>query len=101
VLVWSPLAGGLLSGSTAAGTRRSRHTSEWSEPPIYDPDKLYDTIECLVGIAERHEVSAARVALAWLLGRPGVTSVIVGARTDEQLAENLARRGAGAERRRA
>ena len=44
----------------------------------------------LVEVAEAHGVSAAQVALAWLLGRPGVTSLIVGARTEEQLADNLA-----------
>ena len=44
----------------------------------------------LVEVAEHHGVSAAQVALAWLLGRPGITSVIVGARTEEQLADNLA-----------
>jgi aryl-alcohol dehydrogenase-like predicted oxidoreductase len=68
----------------------SRHASEWNEPPVYDEDKLYDTIEVLVQIAEDNGVSAAQVALAWLLDRPGITSVIVGARTDEQLADNLA-----------
>jgi aryl-alcohol dehydrogenase-like predicted oxidoreductase len=57
---------------------------------VYDEDKLYDTIEILVEIAAAHGVSAAQVALAWLLGRPGITSVIVGARTEEQLADNLA-----------
>ena len=44
----------------------------------------------LVSVAEAHGVSAAQVALAWLLERPGITSVIVGARTDDQLADNLA-----------
>jgi aryl-alcohol dehydrogenase-like predicted oxidoreductase len=57
---------------------------------VYDEDKLYDTIETLVEIAAARGVSAAQVALAWLLARPGITSVIVGARTDEQLADNLA-----------
>jgi aryl-alcohol dehydrogenase-like predicted oxidoreductase len=93
LLIWSPLAGGLLSGKYRRGRdwpAGSRHTSEWSEPPIYDEDKLYDTIETLVEIAEQHGVSAAQVALAWLLARPGVTSVIVGSRTDTQLADNLA-----------
>jgi aryl-alcohol dehydrogenase-like predicted oxidoreductase len=93
LLIWSPLAGGLLSGKYRRGVEPpsgSRHTSQWDEPPVYDEDKLYDTVEVLVEIAEEHGVSAARVALAWLLGRPGVTTVIVGARTDEQLADNLA-----------
>ena len=57
---------------------------------MYDEDRLYDTIEVLVEIAEDHDVSPAQVALSWLLRRPGVTSVIIGARTDQQLDDNLA-----------
>jgi aryl-alcohol dehydrogenase-like predicted oxidoreductase len=93
LLIWSPLAGGLLSGKYRRDQPPppgSRHASDWDEPPVYDEDKLYDTVEVLVEIADAHDVSPARVALAWLLGRPGITSVIVGARTDEQLADNLA-----------
>jgi aryl-alcohol dehydrogenase-like predicted oxidoreductase len=92
ILVWSPLAGGLLSGKYRRGVEApagSRHLGDWHEPPVYDEDKLYDTVEVLVEIADAHGVSAAQVSLAWLLGRTGVTSVIVGARTDEQLADNL------------
>lgn len=91
-LVWSPLAGGLLSGKYRRGQDApagSRHLTEWNEPPVYDEAKLYDTIELLVEIAEGHGVSAAQVALAWLLRRPTVASIVVGARTDEQLADNL------------
>jgi aryl-alcohol dehydrogenase-like predicted oxidoreductase len=92
ILVWSPLAGGLLSGKYRRDRDASegRHVSGWDEPPVRDPDKLYDTIDVLVEIAGGHGVSAAQVALAWLLGRPGVASVVVGARTEEQLADNLA-----------
>ena len=93
LLIWSPLAGGLLSGKYRRGQpppEGSRHAGEWDEPPVYDEDKLYDTVEALVEIAQDHGVSAAKVALAWLLARPGVTSVVIGARTDEQLADNLA-----------
>jgi aryl-alcohol dehydrogenase-like predicted oxidoreductase len=91
-LVWSPLAGGLLSGKYRRGQPGpdgSRHVTDWSEPPVYDEDALYDTIEVLVEIADGRGVSAAQVALAWLLTRPSVSSVVVGARTDEQLADNL------------
>jgi aryl-alcohol dehydrogenase-like predicted oxidoreductase len=91
-LVWSPLAGGLLSGKYRRGQdapEGSRHFGGWDEPPVYDEDKLYDTIEVLVEIADGHGVSAAQVALAWLLRRPTISSVIIGARTDEQLADNL------------
>jgi aryl-alcohol dehydrogenase-like predicted oxidoreductase len=91
-LIWSPLAGGLLSGKYRRGEdapEGSRRFAGWDEPPVYDEDKLYDTIETLVEIGDGHGVSAAQVALAWLLTRPTVSSVIVGARTDEQLADNL------------
>jgi aryl-alcohol dehydrogenase-like predicted oxidoreductase len=93
ILVWSPLAGGLLSGKYRRGATApagSRHLSEWSEPPVHDEEKLYATIEAAAGIGEAHGVSAAQVALAWLLTRPGVTSLVVGARTTDQLADNLA-----------
>jgi aryl-alcohol dehydrogenase-like predicted oxidoreductase len=91
-LVWSPLAGGLLSGKYRRGQdapEGSRHLTDWDEPPVYDEDRLYDTIDVLVEVAESRGVSAAQVALAWLLGRPSISSVIIGARTDEQLADNL------------
>jgi len=93
VLVWSPLAGGLLSGKYRRGQDPpdgGRQLTDWGEPPVYDQEKLYDTVEVIVEIAQSHGVSASQVALAWLLGRPAVSSVIVGARTDEQLADNLA-----------
>jgi aryl-alcohol dehydrogenase-like predicted oxidoreductase len=93
ILVWSPLAGGLLSGKYRRGVTApagSRHLTEWSEPPVNDENKLYDTIETAVKIGETHGVSAARVSLAYLLAKPGVTSLVVGARTPEQLRDNLA-----------
>ncbi len=92
ILVWSPLAGGLLSGKYRRGRpapEGARQLTEWSEPPVRDQEALYDVVEAVVQIAEARGVSAAQVALAWLLGRPAVSSVIIGARTDEQLADNL------------
>jgi aryl-alcohol dehydrogenase-like predicted oxidoreductase len=92
ILVWSPLAGGLLSGKyrrDQAGPEGSRQLTDWNEPPVRDPEQLYDIVDALVEIAERRDVSAAQVALAWLLDRPGITSVLIGARTEEQLADNL------------
>jgi aryl-alcohol dehydrogenase-like predicted oxidoreductase len=92
ILVWSPLAGGLLSGKYRRGVdwpSGSRALTDWGEPPILDQERLYDIVEVLVEIGEGHGVSAAQVALAWLLQRPGVVSLIVGAKTDEQLADNL------------
>ncbi len=93
VLVWSPLAGGLLSGRYRRDARPdggSRQLTDWNEPPVYDRDRLYDTVDVLVSIGEQRGVSAAQVALAYLLGRPAVTSLVIGARTGEQLADNLA-----------
>jgi aryl-alcohol dehydrogenase-like predicted oxidoreductase len=92
VLVWSPLAGGLLSGKYRRGVQptEGRQLTDWNEPPVHDQDKLYDTVDVLLEIAEAHDVSAAQVALAYLLGRPAVTSLVIGARTSEQLADNLA-----------
>ncbi|MEU7908056.1 aldo/keto reductase [Actinoplanes sp. NPDC049118] len=93
VLVWSPLAGGLLSGRYRRGVRPSggsRQLTEWNEPPVYDQERLYDTVEVLVSIGADRGVSPAQVALAYLLGRPAVTSLVIGARTGEQLADNLA-----------
>ena len=88
----APWLAGLLSGkyrrnkATPEGTRQ---LANWGEPPIRDQERLYDIIEVLVGIAEARNISAAQIALSWLLGRKGVTSIIVGARTDAQLADNL------------
>jgi aryl-alcohol dehydrogenase-like predicted oxidoreductase len=93
ILVWSPLAGGLLSGKYRRGKPQpegTRHLNDWGEPPVYDQEKLYDIVEELVTIAGSHGVSGAQVALAYLLNKPAVTSLIVGARTDAQLADNLA-----------
>jgi aryl-alcohol dehydrogenase-like predicted oxidoreductase len=92
IMVWSPLAGGLLSGkhrrnqATPEGTRQ---LAEWTEPPVRDTEALYDIVDVLVSVGEAHNVSAAQVALAWLLTRPAVSTVVVGARTDAQLADNL------------
>jgi aryl-alcohol dehydrogenase-like predicted oxidoreductase len=93
VLVWSPLAGGLLSGKYRRGQPPppgSRQLTDWNEPPVYDQETLYDTVEVLLAIGAEHDVSAAQVALAYLLTKPAVTSLVVGARTTEQLTDNLA-----------
>jgi len=93
ILVWSPIAGGLLSGKhrrnqkTPEGTRQF---AGWKEPPVRDEAKLWDIVDALVAIADRREVSGAQVALAWLLDRPAVTSLIIGGRTEAQFKDNLA-----------
>ncbi|MFA5120668.1 aldo/keto reductase [Zavarzinia sp.] len=94
LMVWSPLAGGLLSGKYARegqgpeGARRAN----FDFPPV-NKERAFDCIDAMRPIAEAHGVSVARVALAWLLQRKVVTSVIVGAKTVEQLDDNLAATG--------
>lgn len=92
VQVWSPIAGGLLSGKFRKGVtpELSRHINDWGEPPIRDEARLYRIIEAIVQVAEGRGVSGAQVALSWLAGRPGVCNIIVGARNEAQLKDNLA-----------
>jgi aryl-alcohol dehydrogenase-like predicted oxidoreductase len=94
ILVWSPLAGGLLSGkyrrAQPGPEGASRHLTKWNEPPVRDREALYDIVDALVEIAQARGATPAQVALAYTLGRPGVTSLVVGARTDDQLVSNLA-----------
>jgi aryl-alcohol dehydrogenase-like predicted oxidoreductase len=92
LMVWSPLAGGLLSGKYRRGQQAAdgRHLSEWSEPPVRDEEKLYDTIDTVLRIADGHGVSAAEVSLAYLLTKPAVSTLVIGARKDDQLRTNLA-----------
>jgi aryl-alcohol dehydrogenase-like predicted oxidoreductase len=91
ILVWSPLAGGLLSGKFTGndkGPEGARRTN-FDFPPI-DRPRAFRCIEAMRPIAQAHGVSVARIALAWLLHQPAVASVIVGAKTNEQLADNIA-----------
>jgi aryl-alcohol dehydrogenase-like predicted oxidoreductase len=91
LMVWSPLAGGLLSGkfrrdfAVPNDARRTR----FDFPPV-EREHAYNIVDAIRPIAERHGVSVARVALAWLLHQKSVMSVIVGAKTAEQLADNIA-----------
>ncbi|WP_312163289.1 aldo/keto reductase [Phenylobacterium sp.] len=91
LMVWSPLAGGLLSGKFGPGSNNpenARRTS-FDFPPV-NLDRAWACIEVMREIAQAHEASVARVALAWLLAKPHVMSVIIGAKTVEQLDDNLA-----------
>ena len=91
ILPWSPLAGGLLSGKFSRdgkapeGARRA----SFDFPPV-DRERVFRIIDAMRPIARAHEASVARVALAWLLHQSAVTSVIIGAKTREQLVDNLA-----------
>jgi aryl-alcohol dehydrogenase-like predicted oxidoreductase len=91
ILVWSPLAGGFLSGkfrrgeTPVEGTRFAAQGNRGS----FDLEHGYDVVEAVADIAEARGVSPSQVALNWLTRRAGVTSVLIGARTEEQLADNL------------
>ena len=90
LLVWSPLAGGFLSGKftrETSGEDGARRT-KFDFPPV-DKARAFDCIDAMRPIADQRGASIAQVALAWLLHQPQVTSVIVGAKRPEQLADNL------------
>ncbi len=91
ILPWSPLAGGLLSGKfdlEKPGPEGARRTS-FDFPPV-DRERAKNVLGVMRPIAASLGVSVARVALAWMLTRPFVTSIIIGAKTKEQLMDNLA-----------
>ena len=91
LMVWSPLAGGLLSGKfdrDGKGPGNSRRDS-FDFPPM-DKQRAFDCVDAMRPIAERHGVSVAQVALAWLLVQPAVSTVIIGAKSMDQLKDNIA-----------
>jgi aryl-alcohol dehydrogenase-like predicted oxidoreductase len=91
LLVWSPLAGGLLSGKFGPGAPNpegARRTS-FDFPPV-NKDRAWATVAAMREVADAHGVSVARVALAYVLAKPFVASVIIGAKSVEQLDDNLA-----------
>jgi aryl-alcohol dehydrogenase-like predicted oxidoreductase len=91
LMVWSPLAGGLLSGKfdrDGKGPEGSRRIT-FDFPPV-DRERAFASIDAMRPIAAAHGVSVARIALAWLLHKPAVTTVIIGAKTIEQLDDNIA-----------
>ncbi len=95
LMVWSPLAGGLLSGKFGPGSAGPDAGPEGSRratfdfPPV-DRERAWACVAAMREVGQAHGVSVARVALAWLLGKPWVTSIIIGAKTHEQLADNIA-----------
>lgn len=91
-LVWSPLAAGLLSGKhrrdnePAAGSRQARG---WTEPPIREEERLWRIVDVLVELADARGATPAQMALAWLLDRPSITSLVVGGSSTGQFEENF------------
>jgi aryl-alcohol dehydrogenase-like predicted oxidoreductase len=90
LMVWSPLAGGLLTGKFSpegkgpAGSRRSTF-----DFPVIDKERAFNCIDVMRPMAEKRNISVARIAIAWLLAQESVSTVIIGARTFEQLKDNL------------
>ena len=91
LLVWSPLAGGLLSGKFGPGAPEAKDArrANFDFPPV-DRERAWKCVEAMRTIGAAKGVSVARVALAWLLAKPYVTSVIIGAKRVEQLDDNIA-----------
>ena len=92
-LVWGPMGEGLLTGTTRRGHKppaNTRQGSGWPEPYVHDQERALDIIETLAAVGDEHGVSVARTCLAWLKDRPGITSLIIGARTEAHLRDNLA-----------
>ncbi len=92
LMVWSPLAGGLLSGKfddDAAPAEAGSRRAGFDFPPV-DRERARTCVQAMRPMAELRGVSVAQIALAWLLQQPPVTSVIIGAKRADQLADNLA-----------
>jgi aryl-alcohol dehydrogenase-like predicted oxidoreductase len=92
LMVWSPLAGGLLSGKYKTaddkGPTGARRTT--FDFPVVDKQRAFQCVDAMRPLAQQHQVSVAQIALAWILSKPFVSSVIIGARSMDQLRDNIA-----------
>jgi len=89
ILPWSPLAGGFLSGKFTRNSTGEGRRAAFDFPPV-DKERAYDIIDVMKEMGDARGVSVAQIALSWLLHQKHVTSVIIGAKTEAQLNENLA-----------
>lgn len=90
LLVWSPLAGGLLSGKFSRENQKPENSRRSQfDFPIVDKERAWKILDVMNPIAKEHKCTAARIALAWLLTKPVVTSVIIGAKNIKQLEDNI------------
>lgn len=90
IMPWSPLAGGFLSGKYTRSIEKGGGRRDTFDFPPINKEKAYDIIDVLIEIGKKFNTSAAQVAIAWLLKKPAVTSVIIGAKKQEQLVDNIA-----------
>jgi aryl-alcohol dehydrogenase-like predicted oxidoreductase len=89
LMVWSPLAGGLLSGKYSREGEGEGRRANFDFPPV-DKDRAFDLIDLMRPMAESRGVTVAQIALSWLLHQPIVSSVIIGAKRIDQLTDNIA-----------
>ena len=92
ILPWSPLGGGFLTGKYRRGKKRpenARRTNPKDQFLQFDEEKGFDIVDELEKIAKNHNATITQAALNYLLRKPGVSSVIIGAKTKEQLEDNL------------
>ena len=91
-IIWSPLSGGFLSGKFRrgqAGPEDTPSSAAGSDPGTIDEEQGFDILDVLEEVAQSHNATIAQAALNWLLQKPGVTSILIGARREEQLVDNL------------
>jgi aryl-alcohol dehydrogenase-like predicted oxidoreductase len=95
LMAWSPLHAGLLSGKFRRGAPRPSvsRLNEMDVPGTVDFERVYRIVDTLTDIAQAREVTPAQVALNWVMNKPGVDTVIIGARDEAQLRDNLAAAG--------
>ena len=92
VVVWSPLGGGFLSGKYQPGQRLlsgTRSADDWAFPQNYFAANADETLQSVIEVAQETDRSPAQIALRWCLEQPAITSIIIGARTLDQFADNL------------
>ena len=91
LMPWSPLAGGFMSGKYSRTIQKAGNSrrDEFDFPPV-NKERAYDIIDVLTEFAKEHDTSVARIALAWLLHKKSVTSIMIGAKNKEQLTDNIA-----------
>ena len=92
-MIWSPLGEGLLNGKIGRGKQTPENTRQgagWPEPWVQDQERLYGVIDALEEVAANHNASVPQIAYAWVRDRPNVGPIVIAARNEEQLKENIA-----------
>lgn len=92
-MIWSPLGEGLLNGKIGRGKEAPKDTRQgggWPEPWIQDEERLYQVIDALEEVAANHNASVPQIAYAWVRDRPNVGPIVIAARNEAQLQENIA-----------